>query len=98
MKELQSIGLDINVLDAAGKKINIDDAEEDDEIVEKARRLELDNEGHDPTSGMQPEHKSDDDYNEDEQYSSGDDSDEAGIIADLGNMGDLGSSDDSDSE
>ena len=98
MKELQSIGLDINVLDAAGKKINIDDAEEDDEIVEKARRLEFDNEGHDPTSGMQPEHKSDDDYNEDEQYSSGDDSDEAGIIADLGNMGDLGSSDDGDSE
>jgi DNA-directed RNA polymerase subunit beta len=83
IKELQSIGLDIKVLSEDAQEIVIQD--DDDDINETARELDIDVNGVDPTSGAPaPQASSEEAYDDAE---SNDDADDADIIADLGNMG-----------
>ena len=63
IKELQAIGLDIKVLNEDAKEIAIRD-EEDEDIGEKARALDLDVEGVDETGAPPPPPA--DDYDEEE--------------------------------
>ncbi len=83
IKELQSIGLDIKVLSEDAQEIVIQDDEED--INETARELEIDVSGVDPTKGRVP----DTGAQADGAYDDHDVSDESAldngnIIADLG--------------
>ena len=83
IKELQSIGLDIKVLSEDAQEIVIQDDEDD--INETARELEIDVNGVDPTKGLAP----DTGAQADGAYDEGDASDSysldsENIIADLG--------------
>ena len=93
IKELQSIGLDIKVLSEDAQEIVIQDDEED--INETARELDIDVEGVDPTQGVAPDKgaQADDTYDEND---GADESslDDENIIADLG--GDDGKDEDLD--
>ena len=83
IKELQSIGLDIKVLSEDAQEIVIHDDEED--INETARELDIDVNGVDPTQGVAPDKgaQADDTYDEND---GADESslDDENIIADLG--------------
>ena len=77
IKELQAIGLDIKVLNEDAKEIAIRDEEEED-ISEKARSLDLDVEGVDENGAVPP--PSADDYEDDGNAENSADED---IIADI---------------
>ena len=77
IKELQAIGLDIKVLNEDAKEIAIRDEEEED-ISEKARSLDLDVEGVDENGAAPP--PSADDYEDDGNAENSADED---IIADI---------------
>ena len=83
IKELQSIGLDIKVLSEDAQEIVIKDDEED--INETARELDLDVNGVDPTKGVAPDTgaQADDSYDENDGDPEADLDDE-NIIAVLG--------------
>ena len=89
IKELQSIGLDIKVLNSDAKEISISDDDDDDDVSinERARKLDLDVDGVDPT--RQGAAARTDETNAD-QYEAGaasdDDSNANDIIADIGAM------------
>ena len=88
VKELQSIGLDIKVLDGDAKEVSIQDDDDDDDINARAKDLDLDVTGVDPTkeSPAQAAPETADAFDEgaqtdDEHTNAADD-----IIADIGNM------------
>ena len=89
IKELQSIGLDIKVLDNDAKEIEITD-DDDEDINATAKDLDLDVAGVDPTKqGPQAPEGGADSYDEgaasdDEQAAP--DEDDSDIIADIGSM------------
>ena len=87
IKELQAIGLDIKVLNEDAKEIAIRD-EEDEDINEKARSLDLDVEGVDENSAAPPPPA--DDYDESAEAEESADED---LIADLGTDEDLAADD-----
>ena len=87
IKELQAIGLDIKVLNEDAKEIAIRD-EEDEDINEKARSLDLDVEGVDE-NGAAPPHPADD-Y---EEKAEAEESADEDLIADLGADEDLAADD-----
>ena len=89
IKELQSIGLDIKVLSDDAKEISIQD-NEDDDINEKAKNLDLDVEGveQDTESAKEKDSYTDDSEDEEEEL---DDIDienlsDEDLIADIGDM------------
>ena len=86
IKELQAIGLDIKVLNEDAKEIAIRD-EEDEDINEKARSLDLDVEGVDENGAAPPPA---DDYEENAEAEESADED---LIADLGADEDLAADD-----
>ena len=86
IKELQAIGLDIKVLNEDAKEIAIRD-EEDEDINEKARSLDLDVEGVDENGAAPPPPA--DDYEESAEEESADED----LIADLGTDEDLAADD-----
>ncbi|AKT53528.1 DNA-directed RNA polymerase subunit beta [Selenomonas sp. oral taxon 478] len=86
IKELQAIGLDIKVLNEDAKEIAIRD-EEDEDINEKARSLDLDVEGVDENGAAPPPA---DDYEENVEAEESADED---LIADLGTDEDLAADD-----
>ena len=77
IKELQAIGLDIKVLNEDAKEIAIRD-EEDEDIGEKARSLDLDVEGVDESGSTPP---SVDSYDEEDTVEEEEPPDEADLIA-----------------
>ena len=87
IKELQAIGLDIKVLNEDAKEIAIRD-EEDEDINEKARSLDLDVEGVDENGAAPPPPS--DDYEESAEAEESADED---LIADLGTDEDLAADD-----
>ena len=96
IKELQSIGLDIQVLSEDAKEIMIKDEEDEEDINEKAKNLDLDVAGVDPRHPAPPEGASPENYDsdnveedegDDEDAEDGDDTDDD-IIAEIGNLGD----------
>ena len=87
IKELQAIGLDIKVLNEDAKEIAIRD-EEDEDINEKARSLDLDVEGVDENGAAPPPPA--DDYEESAEAEESADED---LIADLGTDEDLAADD-----
>ena len=87
IKELQAIGLDIKVLNEDAKEIAIRD-EEDEDINEKARSLDLDVEGVDENGAAPPPPA--DDYEENAEAEESADED---LIADLGTDEDLAADD-----
>ena len=87
IKELQAIGLDIKVLNEDAKEIAIRD-EEDEDINEKARSLDLDVEGVDENGAAPPSPA--DDYEESAEAEESADED---LIADLGTDEDLAADD-----
>ena len=87
IKELQAIGLDIKVLNEDAKEIAIRD-EEDEDINEKARSLDLDVEGVDENGAASPPPA--DDYDESAEAEESADED---LIADLGADEDLAADD-----
>ena len=87
IKELQAIGLDIKVLNEDAKEIAIRD-EEDEDINEKARSLDLDVEGVDENGAAPPSPA--DDYEENAEAEESADED---LIADLGTDEDLAADD-----
>ena len=87
IKELQAIGLDIKVLNEDAKEIAIRD-EEDEDINEKARSLDLDVEGVDENGAAPPPPA--DDYEESAEEEESADED---LIADLGTDEDLAADD-----
>ena len=87
IKELQAIGLDIKVLNEDAKEIAIRD-EEDEDINEKARSLDLDVEGVDENGAAPPPPA--DDYDESAEAAESADED---LIADLGADEDLAADD-----
>jgi len=89
IKELQSIGLDIKVLNEDAKEITIQDDDDDDEnINEKAKNLDLDVAGVDPTKGEDAAAKADAADHYDEGAPS-DDEKPDDIIADIGSLGSI---------
>ena len=84
IKELQAIGLDIKVLNEDAKEIAIRD-EEDEDINEKARSLDLDVEGVDENGAAPPPPA--DDY--EEENAEAEESADEDLIADLGTDEDL---------
>ena len=80
IKELQSIGLDIKVLNEDEEEISLRDTDED--INETARRMDLDIDGALPTP---PDTDVQDDYTTDNDESAAEDPD-FDLIADIGNM------------
>jgi DNA-directed RNA polymerase subunit beta len=98
IKELQSIGLDIKVLNEDAKEVSLQDDDDDDiDINKKARDLDIDVEGVDPTAeGGVPAARAEDAYDagaaSDDDNSKDDHTDD--IIADIGSMTDAGDSDD----
>ena len=80
IKELQSIGLDIKVLNEDEEEISLRDT--DDDINETARRLDLDIDGALPAP---PDTDVQDDYTTDTDDSDAEDPD-FDLIADIGNM------------
>ena len=80
IKELQSIGLDIKVLNEDEEEISLRDSDED--INETARRMDLDIDGALPTP---PDTDVQDDYTTDNDESAAEDPD-FDLIADIGNM------------
>ena len=78
IKELQAIGLDIKVCNDAGKEILIRDEEEED-IHEKAKTLELDVAGVEPSASTAVSADGDNDY--DSQYDYDEDGNGDGLIA-----------------
>ena len=94
IKELQSIGLDIKVLSEDAQEIMIQD--DDDDINETARELELDVKGVDPNEGQAaPKNASADESYEGSADEAEDDGD---IIAELGNMENADDSQDDNGE
>ena len=89
IKELQAIGLDIKVLNEDAKEIAIRD-EEDEDINEKARSLDLDVEGVDENGAAPPPPA--DDYEENAEAEEEESADED-LIADLGADEDLAADD-----
>ena len=87
IKELQAIGLDIKVLNEDAKEIAIRD-EEDEDINEKARSLDLDVEGVDENGAAPPPPADDYDESAEEEESADED-----LIADLGTDEDLAADD-----
>ena len=81
IKELQSIGLDIKVLNEDAKEIMIQD-DEDEDVAETAKTLDLDVEGVDPTAGAPQQEGGEVDAMEPSDDEAPDD-----IIADLGSLG-----------
>ena len=81
IKELQAIGLDIKVLNEDAKEIAIRD-EEDEDIGEKARSLELDVEGVDESGAAPPPPEDSFDEEEDGEEEMPDDNIIAHINAD----------------
>jgi DNA-directed RNA polymerase subunit beta len=96
IKEMQSIGLDIKVLDEDGEEIPLDDEDEDIGVGDIAREMELDMKGEmPPTEGNAPEQDKMDNEPSDDEDNSKDESPEGfDVIADIGNM-DLPDDDDS---
>ena len=98
IKELQSIGLDIKVLNEDAKEVSLQDDDDDDiDINKKARDLDIDVEGVDPTAeGGVPAARAEDAYDagaaSDDDNSKDDHTDD--IIADVGSMSGAGESDD----
>ena len=89
IKELQSIGLDIKVLNEDAKEITIQDDDDNDEnINEKAKNLDLDVAGVDPTKGEDAAAKADAADHYDEGAPS-DDEKPDDIIADIGSLGSI---------
>ena len=88
IKELQAIGLDIKVLNEDAKEIAIRD-EEDEDINEKARSLDLDVEGVDENGAAPPPPA--DDY--EEENAEAEESADEDLIADLGTDEDLAADD-----
>ena len=88
IKELQAIGLDIKVLNEDAKEIAIRD-EEDEDINEKARSLDLDVEGVDENGAAPPPPA--DDY--EEENAEAEESADEDLIADLGADEDLAADD-----
>ena len=88
IKELQVIGLDIKVLNEDAKEIAIRD-EEDEDINEKARSLDLDVEGVDENGAAPPPPA--DDY--EEENAEAEESADEDLIADLGTDEDLAADD-----
>ena len=89
IKELQSIGLDIKVLNEDAKEITIQDDDDDDEnINEKAKNFDLDVAGVDPTKGEDAAAKADAADHYDEGAPS-DDEKPDDIIADIGSLGSI---------
>ena len=85
IKELQSIGLDIKVLNEDAKEISLQD-DDDEDINETAKKLDLDVAGVDPTKeGAAAAPKTDGADSYDEEASS-DDEKPDDIIADIGSM------------
>ena len=87
IKELQAIGLDIKVLNEDAKEIAIRD-EEDEDINEKARSLDLDVEGVDENGAAPPLPANDYDESAEAEESADED-----LIADLGTDEDLAADD-----
>ena len=89
IKELQSIGLDIKVLDNDAKEIEITD-DDDEDINATAKDLDLDVAGVDPTKqGAQVSEGGADSYDEDaasDDEQAAMDEDDSDIIADIGSM------------
>ena len=81
IKELQSIGLDIKVLNEDAKEIMIQD-DEDEDVAETAKTLDLDVEGVDPMAGAPQQEGGEVDAMEPSDDEAPDD-----IIADLGSLG-----------
>ena len=87
IKELQSIGLDIKVLNEDAKEISLLD-EDDEDINETARKLDLDVTGVDPNKdGAATPKSADADHYNDGAPSDDDKPDD--IIADIGSMGSM---------
>ena len=87
IKELQSIGLDIKVLNEDAKEISLLD-EDDEDINETARKLDLDVTGVDPNKdGAATPKSADTDHYNDGAPSDDDKPDD--IIADIGSMGSM---------
>lgn len=90
IKELQSIGLDIKVLSEDAKEITIQDEDDDDDINEKARNLDLDVGGVDPEKeGAAQKTTSEATYDADASDAVMEDNGDDDIIADLGEMPDF---------
>ncbi len=84
IKELQSIGLDIKVLNEDAKEISLQD-DDDEDINETAKKLELDVAGVDPNKeGAAPKASEADSY---DAGAPSDDEKPDDIIADIGSMG-----------
>ena len=88
IKELQSIGLDIKVLDQDAKEVSIQDDDDDDDINARAKDLDLDVAGVDPTkeNPAAGEAENADSFDEGAQSDDAETSAEDDIIADIGNM------------
>ena len=89
IKELQSIGLDIKVLNEDAKEIMIQDDDDDDiNINETAKKLDLDVAGVDPNKdgAAEPKPENVDHYDE---GASSDDEKPDDIIADIGSLGSI---------
>ena len=81
VKEMQSIGLDINVLDEDGEEIDLDDEEDDINYQDIAKELEVDIQGEVPGNvDKQSESNVEEDSVEEEPEPTFD------VIADIGNM------------
>lgn len=85
IKELQSIGLDIKVLNEDAKEISLQD-EDDEDINETAKKLDFDVAGVDPTQEGAAAPKAEDAYDE---GAPSDDEKPDDIIADIGSLGSI---------
>ena len=85
IKELQSIGLDIKVLNEDAKEISLQD-EDDEDINETAKKLDFDVAGVDPTQEGAAAPKTEDSYDE---GAPSDDEKPDDIIADIGSLGSI---------
>ncbi|SDP18242.1 DNA-directed RNA polymerase subunit beta [Selenomonas ruminantium] len=85
IKELQSIGLDIKVLNEDAKEISLQD-EDDEDINETAKKLDFDVAGVDPSQEGAAAPKQEDSYDE---GAPSDDEKPDDIIADIGSLGSI---------
>lgn len=98
VKEMQSIGLDIKVLDEDGEEIPLDDEDEDIGVGDIAREMELDMKGEMPPTEdgnkSASQEKLDNEPSDDEDIEKEESPEGFDVIADIGNM-DLPDDDDS---
>ena len=77
IKELQSIGLDIKVLNEDEEEISLQDDDDDLNLTEAAKALDMDVQGELPAVADTPEESTEEDDNADDDFD---------VISDIGNM------------